>query len=77
MFVVMTFITTVVLVTIFSVTSANANPVEKFQTWLVNEKNKTIEYQQKSWADSKIQFAKTKDTILKLFKNQEKDEPHN
>ena len=29
------------------------------------------------WADSKVQFAKTKDTILKLFKNQEKDEPHN
>ena len=64
----MTFITTVVLVTIFSVTSANANPVEKFQNWLVNEKNKTIEYQKESWEKGKTQLAQTKQSIVNLFK---------
>ena len=44
---------------------AKANPVTD---WLTNEKNKIVEYQTKSWADSKNQFAQTKKSILNLFK---------
>ena len=44
---------------------AKANPVTN---WLTNEKNKIVEYQTKSWADSKNQFAQTKKSILNLFK---------
>ena len=40
---------------------AKANPVTD---WLTNEKNKIVEYQTKSWADSKVQFAQTKKSIL-------------
>ena len=43
---------------------AKANPVTN---WITNEKNKIVEYQTKSWADSKIQFTQTKQTILNLF----------
>ncbi len=45
---------------------AKANPVTN---WLTNEKNKIVEYQTKSWADSKVQFAQTKQSILNLFKS--------
>ena len=45
---------------------AKANPVTN---WITNEKNKIVEYQTKGWADSKIQFAQTKQTILNLFKS--------
>jgi hypothetical protein len=45
---------------------AKANPVTN---WITNEKNKIVEYQTKSWADSKIQFTQTKQTILNLFKS--------
>ena len=45
---------------------AKANPVTN---WITNEKNKIVEYQTKSWYDSKIQFAQTKQTILNLFKS--------
>lgn len=45
---------------------AKANPVTN---WITSEKNKIVEYQTKSWADSKIQFAQTKQTILNLFKS--------
>ena len=45
---------------------AKANPVTN---WITNEKNKIVEYQTKSRADSKIQFAQTKQTILNLFKS--------
>ena len=45
---------------------AKANPVTN---WLTNEKNKIVEYQTKSWADSKNQFAQTKQSILNLFKS--------
>jgi len=45
---------------------AKANPITN---WITNEKNKIVEYQTKSWADSKIQFAQTKQTILNLFKS--------
>jgi len=43
---------------------AKANPVT---TWITNEKNKIVEYQTKSWADSKVQLANTKESILNLF----------
>jgi len=45
---------------------AKANPVTN---WITNEKNKIVDYQTKSWADSKIQFTQTKQTILNLFKS--------
>ena len=52
---------------------AKANPVTN---WLTNEKNKIVEYQTKSWADSKAQLANTKQSILNLFKGN-KDESQN
>ena len=48
---------------------AKANPITN---WLTNEKNKIVEYQTKSWADSKIQLAQTKKSIVNLF-NKAKD----
>ena len=48
---------------------AKANPVTD---WITNEKNKIVEYQTKSWADSKVQLANTKESILNLF-NRAKD----
>ena len=48
---------------------AKANPVTD---WITNEKNKIVEYQTKSWADSKVQLAQTKESILNLF-NKAKD----
>ena len=48
---------------------AKANPITN---WLMNEKNKIVEYQTKSWADSKLQLAQTKKSILNLF-NKAKD----
>ena len=45
---------------------AKANPV---LNWFENEKNKIVEYQTKSWADSKVQLAQTKKSILNLFKS--------
>jgi len=45
---------------------AKANPV---LNWFENEKNKIVEYQTKSWADSKVQLANTKQSILNLFKS--------
>lgn len=44
---------------------AKANPVTN---WLTNEKNKIVEYQTKSWADSKTQLTNTKESILNLFR---------
>ena len=44
---------------------AKANPV---LNWFENEKKKIVEYQTKSWADSKVQLANTKQSILNLFK---------
>ena len=49
---------------------AKANPVVN---WFEAEKKKTIEYQKKSWANSKIQFAKTKESILNLFKSKKNE----
>jgi len=48
---------------------AKANPITD---WITNEKNKIVEYQTKSWADSKVQLANTKESILNLF-NKAKD----
>ena len=55
---------------------AKANPVDKITNWLSNEKTKIVEYQTKSWSDSKIQFTQTKQSILNLFKGN-KDESQN
>ena len=44
---------------------AKANPV---LNWFENEKKKIVEYQTKSWANSKVQLANTKQSILNLFK---------
>ena len=49
---------------------AKANPVTN---WLTNEKNKIVEYQTKSWANSKEQFAQTKQSILNLFKSKDNE----
>ena len=49
---------------------AKANPV---LNWFEAEKNKTIEYQKKSWANSKEQFAQTKQSILNLFKSKKNE----
>ena len=49
---------------------AKANPVTD---WLTNEKNKIVEYQTKSWADSKTQLAQTKQSILNLFKSKKNE----
>ena len=55
---------------------AKANPVETVTNWLSNEKTKIVEYQTKSWSDSKIQSANTKQSILNLFTGN-KDESQN
>ena len=49
---------------------AKANPITD---WLTNEKNKIVEYQTKSWADSKTQLAQTKQSILNLFKSKKNE----
>ena len=49
---------------------SNANPVVE---WLTNEKNKIVEYQTKSWADTRIQFANNKQSILKFFKRNQNE----
>ena len=54
-----------VAVILISMNMASANPVTN---WLTNEKNKIVEYQTKSWADSKAQLTNTKKSILNLFK---------
>ena len=59
------FVASLIVVILISMTMANANPVTN---WLTNEKNKIVEYQTKSWADSKAQLTNTKKSILNLFK---------
>ena len=61
----MLFICSIIVIITISRNWANANPVTN---WLTNEKNKIVEYQTKSWADSKAQLANTKESILKLFR---------
>ena len=58
------------LVLCFTTTVGNTNEnniVNKITNHISNEKVKIIEYQKKSWADSKIQFANTKATIKSWF----------
>ena len=43
---------------------AMANPVT---TWITTEKDKIVEYQTKSWSDSKVQWTSTKESIVNLF----------
>tara|TARA_B110000977_G_scaffold182792_1_gene244792 strand:+ start:416 stop:640 length:225 start_codon:yes stop_codon:yes gene_type:complete len=43
---------------------AMANPVTN---WITTEKDKIVEYQTKSWSDSKVQWASTKESIVNLF----------
>ena len=56
------FATLLVAVILVSMNMASANPVSN---WLTSEKNKIVEYQTKSWADSKTQLTNTKESILK------------
>ena len=78
----MLFIASLVAVILISVSMANAEektitPKEfvsnvaevpsKVGNWFTGEVEKTKEYQKKSWENSKIQFAKTKDSFLNLF----------
>ena len=58
------------LVLCFTTTVGNTNEnniINKVTNHFSNEKQEIIEYQKKSWADSKIQFAKTKATIKSWF----------
>jgi len=59
------FATLLVAVILVSMNMASANPVTN---WLTNEKNKIVEYQTKSWADSKAQLTNTKESILNIFR---------
>lgn len=59
------FATLLVAVILVSMNIASANPVTN---WLTNEKNKIVEYQTKSWADSKAQLTNTKKSILNIFR---------
>ena len=59
------FVASLIVVILISMSMANANPV---YNWFETEKNKTIEFQKKSWADGKQQLAQTKQSILNLFK---------
>ena len=58
------------LVLCFTTTVGNTNEnniINKVTNHLSNEKQNIIEYQKKSWADSKIQFANTKAKIKSWF----------
>ena len=58
------------LVLCFTTTVGNTNEnniINKATTHISNEISKTKEYQKKSWADSKIQFANTKAKIKSWF----------
>ena len=59
------FATLLVAVILVSMNMASANPVSN---WLTSEKNKIVEYQTKSWADSKAQLTNTKESILNMFR---------
>ena len=58
------------LVLCFTATVGNTNEnniINKITTHISNEIQNTKEYQKKSWADSKIQFANTKAKIKSWF----------
>tara|TARA_E500000081_G_scaffold94587_1_gene95699 strand:- start:585 stop:809 length:225 start_codon:yes stop_codon:yes gene_type:complete len=43
-------------------------------TWVIEQKDKTVEYQKESWKQSKLQFFRTKQQLLDLFDNEESNE---
>ena len=43
-------------------------------TWVIEQKDKTVEYQKESWQQSKLQFFRTKQQLLDLFDNEESNE---
>ena len=67
------FVASLIVVILISMSMANANPV---MNWFETEKNKTIEFQKKGWADCKEQLAQTKKSILNLFKKVTNNESH-
>jgi len=40
-------------------------------TWVIEQKDKTVEYQKESWQQSKLQFFRTKQQLLDLFDKEE------
>ena len=63
-----------ILVLTFLTVSPNANPV---MNWFETEKQKTIEFQKKGWADGKAQLANTKQSIIDLFNKVKKNVKQN
>ena len=57
-------IMTMMISFLWFVSQAMANPVT---TWITTEKDKIVEYQTKSWSDSKVQWTSTKESIVNLF----------
>ena len=59
------------LVLCFTATVGNTNEKTNFNetinNWFVNQKQETIEYQKKNWADGKAQLARTFSQIKGLF----------
>ena len=49
----------IIALVLFSTNVMANDTVTTVTTWLQNEKTKTVEYQKKSWADSKEQLANT------------------
>tara|TARA_Y100001972_G_scaffold59464_1_gene72781 strand:+ start:80 stop:307 length:228 start_codon:yes stop_codon:yes gene_type:complete len=66
------FVASIIAVIVISMKMANANPV---LNWFEKEKQKTIEYQTKAWAESKEDFS----NFVKKFGllSKKKDESHN
>jgi len=59
------------LVLCFTTTVGNTNEKTNFNetinNWFVNQKQETIEYQKKNWAEGKAQFARNINTIKSWF----------
>ena len=58
------FVASLIVVILISMSMANANPV---MNWFETEKNKTIEFQKKGWADGKAQLTRNINTIKSWF----------
>ena len=63
----------VFLVVITTKAMAHDSFTDKVNNWVVNEKEKTIEYQKESWAESKEQLGKTWISIKNLFQKKAQD----
>ena len=59
------------LVLCFTASVGNTNEKisfnEKINNWFVNQKQETIEFQKKNWAEGKAQFARNINTIKSWF----------